>query len=117
MIRVEDFQIYLYKGRVDFRRSISGLAMVVQEEMKLDVFQKALFLFVSRNRRCAKILYWDRTGFALWMKRLEKDKFPWPKAMEDGAVKMTAEELSWFLSGYEFWRMKPHETLQFTCAG
>ena len=61
------------------RKQINGLALIVQEQMEMDPFQDALFVFCNGQRRILKALYWDRTGFCLWMKRLEKHRFPWPR--------------------------------------
>jgi len=48
-----------------------------------------------------KILYWDKTGFALWQKRLEKQKFKWPSKIKEHEFSLTAEQLHWLLSGYD----------------
>ena len=66
--------IYLYRDVVDFRKSINGLIVVVEQQMQLSPFQDALFVFCNKKRDKVKILYWDRTGFALWYKRLEKHR-------------------------------------------
>ncbi|WP_083963614.1 IS66 family insertion sequence element accessory protein TnpB [Spirochaeta cellobiosiphila] len=44
--------------------------------MEKDPLSQSLFLFCGRNRKLIKVLYWDRNGFCLWQKRLERDKFP-----------------------------------------
>ena len=70
--------VYLHRDFVDFRKSINGLAGIVEAELELPVMNGALFVFCNKGRDKLKILYWDKTGFALWYKRLEKDKFKWP---------------------------------------
>jgi len=105
--------IYLSRRYVDFRKGINGLATLVQDEMDLDPFDGALFIFCSRTRDKIKILYWDRTGFALWHKRLEKDKFKWPKKLADEVIILDQTELEWLLDGFDITKMQPHETLQF----
>ena len=70
--------IYLHRDSVDFRKSINGLVTIVEQEMQLSPFAPALFVFCNRNRDRVKVLYWDQTGFCLWYKRLEKEKFKWP---------------------------------------
>ncbi|WP_139310411.1 IS66 family insertion sequence element accessory protein TnpB, partial [Photobacterium proteolyticum] len=72
--------IYLYREFVDFRKSINGLAALVESETDLSLDSGALFLFTNKQRDKMKVLYWDNTGFALWYKRLEKDKFKWPSS-------------------------------------
>jgi transposase len=116
MIRLDGFSgIYLHRDAIDFRKSIDGLSMIVETEMKLSPFGKFLFVFTNRNRTRMKILYWDRTGFALWMKRLEKDKFPWPRKSAETVLTLSMDQMQWLLDGYEFWKMKPHQSLEYTC--
>jgi transposase len=67
---VEPADIYLYMDIVDFRKSINGLIVVVEQQMQLSPFQDTLFVFCNKRRDKLKILYWDKTGFALWYKRL-----------------------------------------------
>ena len=105
--------IYLSRRYVDFRKGINGLGALVQDEMDLDPFDGALFIFCSRTRDKIKILYWDRTGFALWHKRLEKEKFKWPKKLPDEVIILDQTELEWLLDGFDITKMQPHETLQF----
>lgn len=118
MLNLKDFSgIYLYQARVDFRKAINGLSEIVESEMKLSIFERNLFLFINRNRSRIKILYWDKTGFALWMKRLEKDKFSWPKGNTNQTFKMSEEDLRLLLRGYDIWKIKSHRELKYTCIG
>lgn len=112
MLALERFQgIYFYGGIVDFRRSIDGLSLYVQQALgkQAELFGPNLFLFVSRDRRKMKVLYWDRTGFALWYKRLEKDRFPLPRSREATTIELEKSQLEWLLTGVEWWRMKRHD--------
>ena len=102
-------KIYLHVGAVDFRNSIGGLSSLVQAGLELDPFESALFVFCCKNRKRIKILYWDKTGFALWYKKLERDRFPWPKSNEAKAVIIAPEHLDWLLSGIDIWNIKPHQ--------
>src|ERR1035437_9410407 len=116
----ENFQsIYLYVGRVDFRKAIDGRSMLVESEMEKNVFEKnSLFIFVNGNRSRMKCLYWDQTGFALWMKRLEKSRFPWLKRTggeKAASITVTARELSLLLDGFDIFKTKPHEVLNYAC--
>ena len=72
---VQPPEIYLHRQFVDFRKSINGLAMIVDAELDLPVMSGALFIFCNKAKDKLRLLYWDKTGFALWYKRLEKDKF------------------------------------------
>lgn len=115
MLRPESFSgIYLHRDQIDFRKSIDGLAAIVAQEMGLDVFGPHLFLFCNRNRTRMKVLYWDETGFALWYKRLEKDQFSWPRRHDESVITIDAQQLEWLLSGYDIWKMRPHEKVHLT---
>jgi transposase len=94
-------KILIKPGNTDFRKQINGLALIVENDLKLNAFSNYLFLFCSKNRSRLKILYWDRNGFCLWLKRLEKDKFPWPKN-ETEAREITYDELKLLLDGIDF---------------
>lgn len=110
-IDLNSVDIYVKPGTTDMRKQINGLSVLVQQELKLDPFSGALFVFCNRRRHLVKVLYWDRTGFALWMKRLEKARFPWPVNRRD-AEKLDAEQFQQLLSGIDFWSM--HEELHYT---
>ena len=79
--------------------------------MQNDPFSKSLFLFCNGQRKLLKIVYWDRTGFCLWQKRLEKNKFPWPET-EDEAREIRFEELKMLLDGIDFF--KAHKELSYS---
>ena len=88
--------------------------MIVQAEMKGNIFAGGLFVFTNRRRDVVRILYWDRSGYAMWIKRLEKEKFRWPVKMNGDVVSLSSMELSWLLDGIDITRMKPHQTLSFS---
>jgi transposase len=98
---VEPPQVYLHRDFVDFRKSINGLAAIVETEMALPLMSGALFVFCNKGKDKLKILYWDNTGFALWYKRLEKDKFKWPRKVSSATYSLSEQQFDWLLSGYE----------------
>ncbi|WP_028630496.1 IS66 family insertion sequence element accessory protein TnpB, partial [Metapseudomonas resinovorans] len=67
--------VYLYPKPVDFRKSIDGLAALVELDIKVAVFDPVLFVFLNKTRNRVKILYWERNGFCLWFKRLQAERF------------------------------------------
>ena len=93
-------EVYLCIAPVDFRKSINGLAALVEEELELSVLSGALFVFCNKNRDKLKLLYWDNTGFALWYKRLDKHKFKWPKATQTNLA-LSEQQLHWLLGGFD----------------
>ena len=86
-------RVYLALGNTDMRKAINGLSILVQESMELDPFSGHLFVFCNRKRNIIKILYWDRNGFCLWSKRLEKHFFRWPESSEE-IMKIDQREVS-----------------------
>jgi transposase len=103
--------IYVKPGSTDMRKQINGLTIQVQEVMEKDPFSGSLFMFCNKQRRLLKMIYWDRNGFWLLLKRLEKDKFPWPDNKKE-AEKITPEQFKMLLSGIDFW--KAHKALNNT---
>jgi transposase len=101
-------RIFLRPGITDLRKAINGLTAIVQEVMKHDPFSGSVFLFCNRGRKLLKAVYWDKTGFWLSQKRLEKDRFPWPQD-EKEARELTFEELKMLLTGIDFFKV--HEEL------
>ena len=79
--------VYLYRPAIDFRKSIGGLSALVEQELGLNPFGDALYLFINRRRDKLKALYWHRNGFCLWYKRLEAERFAWPPEFDSYARK------------------------------
>jgi transposase len=114
MIELEGIhEVFLCREATDMRKSIDGLSVVVQQEMGKNPFDRALFVFCNKKRDRLKVLYWNRTGFAVWFTRLEKERFFWPKKDENEVVEITRDQLRWLLEGYQHWRMKPHKKLKY----
>lgn len=108
MISWKEVPVYLHREPVDFRKSINGLSALVEQELGLSPFTPALFVFGCRRRNKVKVLYWDRTGFCLWYKRLEQDRFKWPWHMEGEVLLLDKEQFDWLLRGFDLEKMRPH---------
>ena len=106
-------KVYLATGSTDMRKSIDGLSIMVTQHFELDPFSGAFFAFCNRKRTIIKILYWDRNGFCLWQKRLEKQCFKWPNSKED-IVSITRRELNWLLDGLSISQKDAHKKLHFS---
>lgn len=113
MIPTANIPIYLYRDAVDFRKSINGLATIVEQELARSPFDPGLFLFTNKNRDKLKLLYWDNTGFALWYKRLEKHRFKWPRKNNTLEMALSEQQLCWLLDGYD---VIGHQSLTFSRA-
>jgi transposase len=103
LIRGQQRRVRVYLYPTDMRKQFNGLSALVISELGEDLLSGDAFLFVSRNRKLAKILLWDGTGLCVFAKRLESGRFTAPWALGDGseAVTMTASELQLFLDGTE----------------
>jgi len=106
-------QVYLCREPIDFRKSINGLSVLVEQELGLNPFGSALYVFINRQRNRIKVLYWHRNGFCLWLKRLEAEKFAWPSECKSATWMLGLHEFEWLLEGFDLWANKPHQTLDY----
>jgi transposase len=90
--------IYLACGYTDMRKSIDGLACIVQQNFKLDPFSNSLYLFCGHKCDRLKALYWESDGFVLLYKRLESGRFQWPRTEEE-VRQISSQEFRWLLEG------------------
>lgn len=102
----EELTVYLHRDAVDFRKSINGLAALVEQAMGLDPFAAAVYVFRNRRADRIKILGWDRNGFWLLFKRLEQDRFAWPR--QAAVATLSVEQLHWLLQGIDIEAMQRH---------
>lgn len=113
MIRPADSikTVYLCRKPVDMRKQMDGLSAIVQHDLQDNPFSGALFVFINRARDKLKILTWERNGFIVWYKRVEQEKFAWPKLTDKSVVTISGDELNFLLDGYDIWALKPHQKL------
>ncbi len=93
-------EVYLITGYSDLRRGIDGLCELVQGNLSLDPYNRALFLFCGRRRDRIKGLLWEGDGFLLLYKRLSDGVFRWPRNEQEARL-LTEQELRWLLEGLE----------------
>lgn len=106
--------VYLCREAVDFRKGINGLSILVEEVLSVDPFCEQMFVFCNRRRNQVRILYWERNGFCLWQKRLEKARFKWPRDADGDVITLSGQQLNFLLDGYDVLRFKPHERLHYS---
>src|SRR5437660_12420016 len=94
-------RVYVATGTTDLRRSIDSLSMLVRERLALDPLSGHLFLFRNRRGDRVKILAWDRSGFWMLYKRLERGTFAWPANDAAGSVEMRSTDLALLLAGID----------------
>lgn len=109
----EGARIYIRPGRTDMRKSINGLSAMVEQHFQMNPYEDGIFAFCNGAREIVKILWWDRNGFVVLHKRLEKDRFPWPDT-EAEALELSSEQLGWLLNGIDF--RKEHKAIKYSRA-
>jgi transposase len=100
LIPYENKSIFFASKPVDFRMSIDGLASFVNKQIKTHLHDGSIYVFYNRNRDKIKCLFWDRNGFVLYYKRLDKTRFK-IKDMLHEIETITAEDLEILLSGFD----------------
>jgi transposase len=98
-------RIFLAVKPADMRKGFDGLAQLVRDQIAQDPLSGHLFVFRNRRRDRIKVLYWDRDGWAIWMKRLEKGTFRFPEA-SNGRVEVTPAEMAAILEGIDLSRAR-----------
>lgn len=106
-------QVYLCREFVDMRKSINGLSLLIESSLGHDPFANRLFVFCNKKRDKVKMLYWEKNGFVLWYKRLEKQRFKWPKELNAEIITLTGQEINWLLDGIDISKLTPHQTLNY----
>ena len=78
------------------RKAIDGLAAIVQQNFRLDVFLGRLFLFCGKRCDRIKALLWEEDGFVLLYKRIENGKYKWPRNLNE-VKQITQQEFCWLM--------------------
>jgi transposase len=107
-------EILFYNGFVDFRKRRKSLAGFVESSLKENPFSDKLFIFLNRRRDCVRALYWDKTGFAMWEKELENEKFFAQKNRNETAVIINSNQLEWLLEGVDIWKISTHKSVEYS---
>ena len=100
LIPYENREIFMASQPVDFRMSIDGLSRFIQNQNKTHIHDGSIYVFYNTARDKIKCLFWDRNGFVLYYKRLDKCRFN-IKKMRKPIEDITASELETLLSGLE----------------
>jgi transposase len=94
-------RIYLAAGATDMRKQFDGLAAVASQVLRQNPLSGHVFVFCNRRRDLIKLLYWDRSGYWLFAKRLEQGTFAWPSSVASPALETSVRELMCVLEGIE----------------
>lgn len=112
-ITTNQHNIYFANFFVDMRKSIDGLSLIVCEQFQQNPALGSIFVFLNKSRNKIKILYFDRNGFVLWYKRLERGRFILSTSIVEKVFMMSDEQLRWLLDGLDFMSLRGHPTLQY----
>jgi len=94
-------KIWLYRKPVDMRKSYDGLSALVKHQLLKNPLSGQLFVFINRRGTHLKVLYFDRSGYCIWMKRLEQGQFRYRTSGGDDKQILSGTELKLLLEGIE----------------
>lgn len=106
-------KIWFYRQPTDFRKQIDGLVLIVADQLRQDPTSGQLFVFRNRSGNKVKLLCWDKNGFWLMYKRLEKGRFCFPSSGE-AVWTLSKDQLNWLLSGLDITKQKQLPTVTAT---
>lgn len=95
-------QIFVSTTLIDMRKSIDSLSVLVKQEFNDDPLSGHLFIFFNRSRDKVKIIYWDRNGYVLHYKRMERHRFVVPSTVGLSQLIITETQLNGLLAGLNF---------------
>jgi transposase len=108
-----DTRIYLAIEPVNMHRSFDGLAILAQDVVQQNPLSGHLFLFRNKRADKIKMLIWDRNGFLIFYKRLEKGRFKFPKLRNISHITITMQELALLLDGIDILKLKRLPELEY----
>ena len=108
-----NLKVLFNRSPVDMRKAINGLTVIIADSLGFDPLSDYLFVFRNKHGDKIKILYWQKNGFCLWYKRLEKEQFKFPDVCDD-CIEMTTQQLNWLLDGLDFIKLKGHAALNYS---
>lgn len=98
-----DTKIYVYSEHTDMRRSIDGLAVMLADTYKLNQQTGDLFIFTNKSKNKIKLLFWDKNGFVLYYKKLERGRFNYSRYIKDQTIIISGKQLQALLMGLDFY--------------
>jgi len=94
------------------RKSIDGLAIIVSGSLSLNPSDGSLYIFYNKKYDKLKMLFWDRNGFTLLYKRLEKERFKIPKLVTEQVI--SYEQMRWLFDGLDINEVKGFKALKYS---
>lgn len=99
------FEFYFYSKAVDMRKSFNGLYLLILDMITIETLPGKMFIFLNKKRNKLKVLYWDKDGFAIWYKSLQKGLFEFPSC-DEKYLEINAETLQQIFYGFDLKNIK-----------
>lgn len=110
MLSISSSQRYfIYSDLADMRKGFDSLSGLVRSEFKMNPLSGDVFVFLSRSRNKIKLLQWQRDGFAIYYKRLEKGTFELPLNIQGSSALITSQQLMLIMEGIKLSSIKKHK--------
>jgi len=103
-------QIYIYTAAVDMRKSIDGLVALLVDVFQQHPQQGDLFVFTNKQHNKIKVLFWDKNGFVLLYKRLEKGRFQYSSYIREDKIVVNTTQFKALLMGFDFYVLGHYPT-------
>ncbi len=104
----DQVQVWLYTEPTDMRKSFDGLSGMVKQKLEEDPLSGQLFVFINRRKTQMKVLYFDRSGYCIWSKRLVQGQFNY-RASTTGKQLLDALQLKLLLEGIEIKKVRQYK--------
>lgn len=102
LIPIESAKIFIQQTPVDMRKSIDGLTALIVDNFSEQPQSSSIFIFYNKHRNKIKAVYWDKNGFVLHYKRLDKGRFKFSKSQMDGILEISSRQFQWLFAGLDF---------------
>jgi transposase len=109
----EKLSILVACDYVDMRKGANGLCVLAQDELKKSPQSSTVFVFYNRRKDKVKALFWDKEGFVLLCKQLERGKFCFP-SNRFSPYAISHAQLNWLLCGLDFMRLEQRPESEFS---
>ena len=110
---IESAKIYIQLTPVDMRKSIDGLTALIVDNFSEHPQSSSIFIFYNKSRNKVKAVYWDKNGFILHYKRLDKGRFKFSTSLIDGTLEINSLQFQWLFAGLDFQLMNDFSHLNY----
>lgn len=110
----ENTKIFISLDPVDMRNSMNGLSAKIVDVFEQSAMSRHVFVFYNKARDKVKLIFWDRNGFVLYYKRVEKGRFKIKKSADKATIELTENQLQWLLAGLDFQLMHEFKEINYS---